>query len=144
MLRTSILAIVIVGGILGSCGVDLVLAADGCCAQCGRHCDVAKVCRRVESTKQITVTCWGLQNEEFCLPGPSTPDCECSEQVCDADGCCLHGRPRSLFWINWLPSDRAKIFTRRKLMKRTVTRTVPTCKWVVEDVCAGCRGALPK
>lgn len=139
MYRNLILASLSFVTLAGLLSNATVLAGDGCCAGCGRQCDVAKVCRRVEDRKKITVTCWGLAEEDFCVPGPSIPECEHSEDVCETDGCCLHGCARSLVWIDWLPSDRASLFTRRKLRKKTVTKTVPAYKWVVEDRCASCR-----
>lgn len=139
MLRKLVLATLTSVALAGLVGGNRALAGDGCCASCGRQCDVSKVCRRVEDKKTITVTCWGFDEEDFCVPGPSNPGCEHSEDVCESDGCCLHGCTRSLVWTDWLPSDRAKVFTRKKLRKKTVTKTVPTWKWVVEDRCAACQ-----
>jgi len=97
----------------------------------------------VEDKKKVPVTCWGCEEEEFCLPGPSTPDCEHSEEVCGPTGwCCLWNRP--FVWTEWCPSDCAKMFTKKKLMKRTVTKTVPSYKWVVEDLCPACQRAESK
>lgn len=141
MLYKSVSTALLAGAIVGWLGATFVDAGDGCCTKCGRQCEVTRICRRVEDKKKITVTCWGVEEEDFCLPGPSTPGCEHCEEACESDGCRLHGCARSLVWRDWLPSDRAKVFTRKKLMKRTVTRTVPSDKWVVEDLCAGCRGA---
>jgi hypothetical protein len=32
----------------------------------------------------------------------------------------------------------AKVHTKKKLMKKTVTKKVPSHKWVVEDLCDNC------
>jgi len=110
-----------------------------CCAQCGCEGPVTKICHRVEDKRKITVTCWGMETEPVCVPGPSTPDCKHCEDVCESDGCCLHGCPRSLVWTDWIPGHRAKMYTHTRLMKKTVTKTVPAYKWVVEDLCPDCR-----
>ena len=41
-------------------------------------------------------------------------------------------------WTEWLPT-KATMYTRTKLMKKTITKTVPTYKWVVEDLCPHCQ-----
>jgi hypothetical protein len=33
---------------------------------------------------------------------------------------------------------RAHVYTRKKLLKKTVTTKVPSYKWVVEDLCSRC------
>lgn len=38
---------------------------------------------------------------------------------------------------------RATMFTRTKLMKKTITKEVPTYKWVVEDLCQHCEANCP-
>jgi hypothetical protein len=42
----------------------------------------------------------------------------------------------------WGPGGEGRIYTRTKLMKKTVTRKVPGYKWVVEDLCPSCVAAL--
>lgn len=42
-------------------------------------------------------------------------------------------------WKTWCPGDSAQVFTKKKLMKKTETKTVPSFKWVVEDLCSECR-----
>jgi len=56
---------------------------------------------------------------------------------CVGCGGCLRVKP--FVWTEWIPSDCASIFTRKKLMKKTVTKSVPSYKWVVEDCCPSCR-----
>ena len=118
---------------------------DGCCDHCGGRSGVNKICRRVAEQKKVTVTCWGCEEEDFCLPGCSKPGCEHSEDVCGCSkGCCMCLKVKPFVWSEWTPSDCASIFTRKKLMKRAVTKTVPSYKWVVEDLCASCRKAPAK
>lgn len=121
------------------CAPGAGTASAGCCADCGCRTGVTKVCRRVPEQKKVSVTCWGCKEDDFCIPGASTPNCEHCEDVCRPnDGCCLHGCTRSFVWTEWLPSNCAKIFTKKKLMKRTITKTVPSYKWVVEELCPAC------
>jgi len=113
---------------------------DGCCDHCGCNSGVKKICRRVAEQKKVTVTCWGCDEEAFCVPGCSKPGCEHREDVCGCSGgCSMCLRVKPFVWMEWIPSDRASIFTRRKLMKKTVTKTVPSYRWVVEDCCPSCR-----
>ncbi len=126
-------------------------AAGGlCCALCGQsdeNCE--KVCRLVPTEKKITVTCWGCESEDICLPGPSRASCRHCEIACDVDGGeCSHCRGllrRYFVWAEWTPCShpcllctQPKIVTKKKLMKKTVTKTIPAYKWVVEDLCADC------
>jgi len=120
-------------------------AADRCCAHCG--CSASrcrKVCRLVREDKKITTTCWGMQCEEICVPQPSTPECKHCETVCpktpeDKNIC---AQPKKIVWTSWIPGCGADVFTKRKLMKKTVTKTVPSFKWVVEDACQQCISAI--
>jgi hypothetical protein len=120
-------------------------AADRCCAHCGCSANrCRKVCRLVREDKKITTTCWGMQCEEFCVPGPSTPDCKHCETVCpktpeDKNIC---AQPKKLVWISWIPGCSADVVTKRKLMKKTVTKTVPSFKWVIENACQQCITAI--
>lgn len=117
------------------------LAGDGCCAHCGNAAPCRKVCRLVCEDTKVETTCWGLKTEQFCMPGPSEPGCEHCETVCQ--DCVSHdpskpyAEPKRFLWREWRPGG-AKVFTKTKLMKKTVTVKVPTHKWVIEDLCAGC------
>ncbi len=112
----------------------------GCCAHCGCQSNCRKVCRLVCEEKSVDVVCYGIKCEEFCVPGPGCEKCQHCESVCP--DCNKAGEPKSgprpFLWSTWIPSD-AKMFTKNKLMKQTVTKKVPTYKWVVEDLCAECR-----
>lgn len=113
----------------------------GCCAHCGCQATCRKVCRLVCEDKSVEVVCWGIKCEEFCVPNPGCEKCQHCETVCP-DCRTKAGEPKSgskpFVWSTWVPGG-AKMFTKNKLMKQTVTKKVPTYKWVVEDLCAECR-----
>ena len=117
------------------------------CAHCGCHnATVQKTCRLVCEQKKVTVTCWGCKDEDFCVPGPSRPGCKHVESVCDesCDPKAPRNQPTKFVWREWLASDYAHIYTKQKLMKKTVTKTVPNYKWVVETLCEQCQaGCAP-
>ena len=121
------------------------MAGGGCCAHCG--CGASRcrrICRLVREDRKITAICWGMECEDVCVNGPSTPDCKHCEVVCangpgDQDICV---NPKKLVWTSWIPGCGPDIFTKRKLMKKTVTKTVPSFKWVVEDACPQCIATL--
>ena len=124
-------------------------AADRCCARCGCHDQVAKVCRIVREEKKIAVTCWGVQQEDFCIGGPSCPGCEHCELLGKKDGGKKDGtgkadakvasEPKRLTWTHWIPSQHASVFSKKKLMKRSITKSVPSFRWVIEDLCDKCK-----
>ncbi len=119
-------------------------AGEGECAHCGCGNGCQKVCRLVKEDKKITITCWGCKSEDFCAPGRSKPGCKHCETVCDEDdpdSPCV--RPKEFSWTEWIPCGCGKVFTKKKLMKKTITKTVPGYKWVVEDLCAECEAACP-
>jgi hypothetical protein len=123
-------------------------AGDRCCVHCGCQQQVTKVCRIVKVDKKITVTCWGAQDEEFLIGDPSTPGQEHCETVCTKDredklDDKVCSEPKALKWTSWIPGKCATVFTKTKLMKKTVTKTIPSYKWVIEDVCAQCKAAPP-
>ena len=128
------------------------MAGEGCCSHCGCSANrCKKICRLVQEDRKITTTCWGMQCEDFCVPGPSTPDCKHCETVCSEgpDDTQICVKPKRLVWTSWIPGCDQEIFTKRKLMKKTVTKAVPSFKWVVEDLCEKCtascdRVALPE
>jgi hypothetical protein len=119
-------------------------AGDGCCAQCGCAASCRKVCRLVYEDKKVEVVCWGCKCEEFCVAGPSKPGCKRCDCVCttcdegaDSNVC---AKPKRFVWFDWLPGC-AHVHTRTKLMRKTVTVTVPSHKWIIEDLCADCRAS---
>ncbi len=116
-------------------------ASEGCCSHCGCSSNrCRKVCRLVSEDRKITTTCWGMECEDFCVPGPSTPECKHCEMVCKngPDDKQVCGQPKRLVWTSWRPGCGQEIHTKRKLMKKTVTKKVPSFKWVVEDLCVEC------
>jgi hypothetical protein len=117
-------------------------AGDCCCAHCGCDQPCQKVCRLVCEEKKVEIVCWGCKCEDFCLPKPSEPGCKHCEMVCGAcDEPCdctkPYAEPKRFVWFDWTPGC-AKIHTKKKLMQKKETKTVPSYKWVVEDLCAGC------
>ncbi len=123
--------------------LSLMAHADVCGGHCG-HCGLAdgcqKVCRLVREDKKVQVTCWGCQSEDFCIPGPSQPGCKHCELVCDdsdAKAPCV--QPKKFVWTEWIPGCGARLHTKQKLMKCTLTKTVPSYKWVVENLCDKCQ-----
>lgn len=123
------------------------LAGHGCCAHCGCRCDCQKVCRLICEEKKVEVVCWGCKCEDFCIPGPSKPGCKHCDTLCETcdDGCdssAVHAEPFHFVWREWIPGC-AHVHTKAKLMKKTVTKKVPSFKWVVEDLCAHCDANCP-
>jgi hypothetical protein len=116
-------------------------AENGCCAHCGCQAECRKVCRLVCEEKKVEVFCWGCKCEEFCVPCRSKPGCQHCETVCDDCETCAPGLPQSepkrFVWLDWFPGG-AKIYTRTKLMRKSESVTVPSYKWVVEDMCHEC------
>ncbi len=112
------------------------------CDHCGQSGACQKVCRLVCENKKVEVTCWGCKCEDFCVPGPSKRGCKHCETVCGlCDEACdpnsTHAKTKNFVWYDWMPGC-ATIHTRKKLMKQTVTKTIPSYKWVVEDLCPHC------
>lgn len=126
--------------------IGLVARAQGGWGHC--HCcqgdgPCEKVCRLVPDKKKVPVTCWGCKTEDFCIPGPSKPACRHCEIVCDEndpDAPCTQSK--KFFWTEWIPNNCAHVYTKHKLMKKTVNKSVPSYKWVVEDLCPECLGGL--
>lgn len=112
------------------------VSAGDCCQRCGRDCECRRVCHCVPFDKKVQVVCWGCSEKEICIPDPSIRGCEHREDVCDN---CPHGcrRNHGIVWWDWTPCG-AKTLTKRKLMKKVVTRKIPSYKWVTEDLCDAC------
>ncbi|MFN0053881.1 MAG: hypothetical protein ACKV0T_17010 [Planctomycetales bacterium] len=111
-----------------------------CCVRCGcEPCE--KVCRLVREEKKITVTCLGYKDEEICVGGRSERGAKNCEMVCDenCDPEKLCSQPKRRVWFDWEPKNPPTIYTKRKLMRKTITKKVPSFKWVVEDLCEQCR-----
>jgi hypothetical protein len=119
----------------------LARAHDGCCSHCGCAAACHKVCRLECGEKKVEIICWGCKCEDFCIPCKSKKGCKHCETVCDdceADreaGVCA--KPKNFVWFDWMPGG-ATIRTKTKLMKKIETVTVPSYKWVVEDMCPKC------
>lgn len=105
-------------------GAASVQAGD-CCEGCGCAASCSKVCRLVPSTKKVTKTEYECECEDFCVPGRSL------RTVCH-DEC---GKKK----IVYTPTC-AEVRTRKKLVKKETSTTVPSTKWVVENLCPRCAG----
>lgn len=112
------------------------------CGHCGCRACCEKVCRLVVEEKKVDIVCWGCKSEDFCLPGPSSRGCKNCEEVCDfcdeQDAKAPYAQPKKFVWYDWIPTPCADVHTKKKLMKKTVTKKVPSYKWVVEDLCPEC------
>lgn len=104
------------------------------CDQCGCHQNCRKVCKLVCEKKKETSTEYTSECEDFCIPGPSH---KCGVRY-EHDECGGHPHRK----IIWQPTC-AKVHTRKKLIKKEVTKEVPDYKWVVEEYCCIC-GTLVK
>lgn len=100
----------------------LAMAGD-CCHRCGCEQQVRKVCRLVCDTKEVKQTCYSLECEDYCLPGP--PQCCCHKASCGECAKCVQ-------------PTCGKVRTKAKLVKREITRKVPITRCVVEVLCTGC------
>lgn len=117
--------------------------AIGACALCGHHGPCNKVCRLKCEDKKVEVICWGLKRENFCVNGCSKRCEKHCEIICEE---CNHVDPyeqasfgpKKFVWSDWIPRHCAKMYTKNKLVKKTVTKKIPTYKWVVEDLCPHC------
>jgi hypothetical protein len=128
-----------------SASTTRAVADDGCCAHCACHTSCQKVCRLICEEKKVEVLCWGCKCEDFCVARHSTPGCEHCETVCgdcgNGDAKAPHSEPKRFIWFDWIPHG-AQMYTRKKLMRKTETVTVPSYKWVVEDMCPECTAKL--
>lgn len=105
---------------------------------CSNNCE--KVCRLICEEKKVQVVVWGAKCEEFCAPDPSCPDHDHCEEIHAStkptDPCSV---PKVFRWTHWTPAPCGTVYTKKKLMKKTVTKIVPGFKWVVEDLCPACQ-----
>lgn len=118
------------------------------CVRCGcAECET--VCRLEPETRKVGTTCWGVKYEEFCVTGPACREERVCEEACCPDGgteqsgtAKIESQPKTWTWWKWSPPRSARVFTRAKLMKKTVTKSAPGYKWVVEPMCSACVAAL--
>ncbi len=123
-----------------------VLASEAVCGHCGCDRGCVRVCRLVRETKEIEVTFWACCDEDVCVPGPACRGRERSVAIevqgpQDGDCNCIGCLCQRLSWHRWSPG-KATIKSRKKLYKKTVTREIPTYRWVVEDICPACESRL--
>lgn len=110
------------------------------CAHCGcGECE--QVCRLVREDKKVNITCWGCKCEDFCAPGKSCRGCKNCQEVCDED--CntsdVCAAPKKFVWFDWEPGCAHHIYTKKKLMRKTIEKKIPSYKWIVEDICPHCQ-----
>src|SRR5687767_14412899 len=139
--RLILLALVAFAGLISR--TNCTIAGDERCTHCGRA-GTCQICRLVPQDKKVDVVCWGCKYEDFCVPGPSKPECRHCEAVCEScgasgDSTLQPAVPKSLAWTEWLRSS-ARVYTKKKLMKRTVRTTIPSYKWNVEQPCSLAEG----
>jgi hypothetical protein len=141
-MRSAVCKFAILAIVLALGASRVAQAGDCCCAHCGGCSECQKVCRLVCEDKKVDVVCWGCVCEDFCLPKHNKPRCEHCKWVCaKCDEPCNpdapHVEPKRFVWTDWIPGC-ATMHTRTKLMKKTESVTVPSFKWVVEDLCPKC------
>lgn len=139
-MKTISLAILVLisAACVGWLSVAVVMAGEGeiRCAGCGCSCSCQKVCRLVREEKKVEIVCWGCKHEDYCLPGPNHKCDEHCESVCDDPKICT--KPKSFLWYDWIPGCPT-MHTKTKLMKKTITKKIPSFKYVVEDLCDNCK-----
>jgi hypothetical protein len=98
------------------------------CHHCGCQRNCRKVCRLECGKKTEEKIEYEVECEDFCVPGRSR---KCGVKIeCDSSG--HHHRK-----IIWQPTC-AKVYTRKTLVKKAVSKEVPDYKWVVEEYCCVC------
>lgn len=116
------------------------------CAHCA--CQKAqKTCRLVREEATVSIVVWGCLEEEFCVPGRSCEGAERCERIHEGDGKeggddKVRSKSQWFHWSEWIPKVTPSVHTRRKLMKRVVTKKVPSYRWKVEDLCAECQASV--
>lgn len=128
--------------LLASSVVDFarVHAAEAC-ARCCQRSACCKVCVLESETKKVEITCWGCKSEDFCMPGRSIPNADHCQMIdCGASQSAstkTESKPKRFLWTDWTPRC-ATVMTKKKLMKRTVIKEIPTFKWVAKELCDVC------
>lgn len=115
------------------------IAQEPMCADCHSCCRCERVCRLVREEKKVSITCWGCKCEDVCLPGCSERGCLHREEVFNGVDPEVCSTPKCFSWYDWIPGCPKEFVTKKKLMRKTVTKMVPSFKWVVEDICPTCR-----
>jgi len=99
----------------------------GCCPQCG-SCDFKTVCRVVPQVTKTPKVEYSCKCEEICVPGRS--QCVGTENVADCNGCSHEEKV-------YQPTC-GKVYTKKTLVKNTVTVDKCTYKCIAETVCCKC------
>jgi hypothetical protein len=143
MLRTQAYLWLGILAAYGTLTLATAFAGGAGCDQCSANGQCSKVCRLICEEKEVEITCWGCKCEDICVPDRSQRGCKHCEQVCgDGDDCEIAAHPKKFVWYDWIPGC-ASTKTRKRLMRKTETRKVPTYRWVVEDACPCCETVAP-
>jgi hypothetical protein len=119
--------------LIGLSNASALFAQDQCCGKCGCRENVQCVCRPIQTTKYIEITCWDSVCEDICLP----PRSRCKE---GCNNCIQSNNSQAGNNISIANSTQGvKIRSTNKLVRKTYLQPVPTVVWVVEYVCANCR-----
>ena len=119
-------------------------AKSGCSKPCTKKACVPQ-CHEEEIEKNY----WKCECEEFCVKPPCKQGCKHCEGACERCDCakgkyhCGHGiceQIRMFVWRSERPAGCPKVYTRKHLYKKVVTKKVPVYKWEVVILCAGCAG----
>jgi hypothetical protein len=109
------------------------------CDGCGKECACRKVCHLKCEDKKVTVTMWAAKEEDQCIHGPGRIACEhCEKLGTEKDPDVPKAEPKKFHWTHWVPFKKPDLITTNKLMKRTITKSIPSYQWVVEDLCPEC------
>jgi hypothetical protein len=136
-------------------GGESVAGGHGCCAGCGCHHGLRKICRWECEEVEVKVPAWDCECEDIVIPGKSPfcakDDCgECCDGGCDgcADGCdgCGHCGHRCVSHLGaclhhhkeWGPPCSCHVKTVKVLVRTEKTVKKKIWKPVIEEVCAGC------
>lgn len=127
--------------VLGLVAIGQAFVKHGHCARCGCDAPCRTVCRLVCEEETVELACFGVKREPLCVPCPGRKGCLHCETVCDECQSCNPNGPHTaaekVYWFNWFPTG-ARMYSRTKLMRKTEHVTVPSYKWVVEELCAEC------
>ncbi|MBI2824555.1 MAG: hypothetical protein HYX69_07715 [Planctomycetia bacterium] len=111
------------------CQCGVASADQPCCQGCGCRPCTKKVCRLVCETKEVTKKVYSCKCEDFCIPGRSI----CCKKPCDCHGLC------GLFCDHYTYKPTCGcVRTRVVPVITNETKTVPSYKCVVEEVCTRC------
>jgi hypothetical protein len=132
----------LVGVVLATCSPALAGDHSPCCAACGSHQGLRKVCRFVCEEVEVTEAGWDCQCEDIVIQGKS-PFCRQSVCNCGHKGC-PHCTSRSAgLWhkkLIWGAPASCQIKTVKLLAPTEKAVKKKVWKPVIETVCSRCSG----